>query len=982
MTHTSSRLVRLSLIAVAVLTLLPSRVSAQLLPPLGQEPFSGGYPSREYYVALEVYRTGELDVALDAFDLALSRTRRDINGRWIDSIPVLAMLGEAQYQMGDLEGAMQSFDMALSVASRHRGWLRRPVWNELLPTDNIAVSPKQFLWPEANAVKRLPLSRSIKFYSGEQVTEQLIAQGGPIEPLNIKTIDIVEVMRGLAIASYRRRIILGPLAEGDSLAVQVLDATKYPAEITLPIARNLMAAMRSAERFGAMNDDKAISDAGSAMFFSGGVHPISPIAGLCAASAIAGKEKATEVVPRCLAIANQAARLGHYEWIGEAMQLGAGCADPNQAKLIQQASTVAATSLLRQSRHASLHCLLAAADAAVTAGDLTTAATRLNDARSISSRRDVSLPRMEAYGAYIAARIAARQDTAPSTGTLPWSEPLTRMLGFVTNSRVRRRALITMPRLYQLQRVRLMLGKNLGGLSADVLLARYAADPTLDVWRRDPVDAIAGHLANRDSLRIARLRTAVARESGNDIIARIEDVQMGRLRQTLPLGGRVLSVRAISRLEDQLLEPKAVAWRNKAPKPFRDLRAAVNAGLPAELDAAMPRIVALERQAWAAALDRFVMPQVIPRPLETKLPMAVLPPNVALLTFFEDANTLYVTLATNKRTKYWPIRGPKRVGTEVGKLLVSIGAKATRGARLPPDDGWREQAVALRDRLIDSDTGKLLEGPLNGIDHLVIVPDKLLWYLPFELLPVDDADSELLGDVVKISYAASPSLALSPTAVPAKKNVVALTAGKFFSPRDPDANSAMVQSIVDSVDAGSILRLPVDYGATTNQCGGKSGHLIVGEPTNPNPKFLETKLAGHDGTATLGSWLGYRSDKPATVFLSGFRSNLDTSQPVSGDEIFQTIATLQLAGVREVVLSRWALGGESTATMIREYIQELPFVGADGAFARAKSVLKRTELSPLAEPTLGNADQERETLTGAEPFFWSSYLHAGPIPQP
>ncbi|MEO1524981.1 MAG: CHAT domain-containing protein [Planctomycetota bacterium] len=953
----------------------------QFPPPTGQS----GYPSREYYLALEVYRTGELDVAIDAFELALSRTRRDVNGRWIDAIPVLAMLGESQYQMGDLEGAMQSFDMALSIASRFRGWLRRPVWNELLPTDNIAVSPKQFLWPEANAVRRLPLSRSIKFYSGEQVTEQRLAQGGVIESLNIKSVDVVEVMRGLAIASYRRRIILGPLAEGDPLATQLLDATKYPAEITLPIARNLMEAMRSAERFGATNDDKAISDGTRSMVFNNSAHPISPITGLCAASAMAGKENASQVVPRCLVIANQAARLGQYEWIGEAMQLGAGCADEGQAAVIQKASTVAATSLIRESRLASLHCLLAAADAAITAGDLNTAANHLNDARSLSSRRDVAQPRMEAYGAYIAARLAARQPTAANGDVTPWNEPLTQMLGFVSNNRNRRRPLISMPRLYQLQRVRLAVGRDVGGQSADVLLARYADDPAQDVWRRDPVDAIAGHLADRDTLRVARLRTAVARESANDIIARVDDVQLGRLRQTLPIGGRVLAVRGISRLDDALLDGKAVAWRNKAPKPIRDLRAAVNAGLPDDMETALPTIANLEKKAWAAALDRYVLPNVVPKPLETKLPMAVLPPNVALLTFFEDANTMYVTLATNKKSMFWPIRGPKRMQADIGKLMRAVGATPTRGPRLPTDDGWRKLAVGLRDRLIPSETGTLLDGPLNGVEQLVVIPDKLLWYVPFELFPVEGEDSELLGESIKISYAATPSLALSPTALPSTSPIIGLTAGMFFAPREAETNASMVQSIVDSVDAEALVRLPVDYPASTAQCGAKCGHLIVGEPTNPNPKFLETRLAAHDASAPLGNlghWLGYRAKKPSTVLLAGFRSNLDTTLPVSGNEIFQTIATLQLAGVRDVVISRWALGGESTATLIREYVQELPFVGAQGALDRAKSVLQRTELSPLAEPTLANGDQDRETLTGAEPFFWSSYLHAGPIAQP
>ena len=106
---------------------------------------------------------------------------------------------------------------------------------------------------------------------------------------------------------------------------------------------------------------------------------------------------------------------------------------------------------------------------------------------------------------------------------------------------------------------------------------------------------------------------------------------------------------------------------------------------------------------------------------------------------------------------------------------------------------------------------------------------------------------------------------------------------------------------------------------------------------------------------------------------------MDTSQPVSGQEILLTIAVLNYSGVRDVILSRWAVGGESTALLLREYAQELPFLGPSGALARAENVLRRSEISPLGEPTLSGADQERETLTGNEPFFWSSYLHTTPL---
>ncbi|QDV86538.1 CHAT domain protein [Stieleria magnilauensis] len=963
---------------------------AGLGPSLGREPMGGGYPSPEYYFALEVYRSGDLERAMDAFDVAISRTRKDINGHWIDAIPVFAMMGECQYRLGDLEGAMQSLDMSLKIAIRYRGWLGRPVWSEVLMSQ-FQNAPKQYLWPEANAVNRLPVTRTIKFYSGEQLTEARLAQGGTIEELNIKPIDAIEILRGLAIASYRRRIILGPLAEGDALATQLLDSTKYPAGLQLPIARSLIGAMRAAERFGAMQDEEAVTDAATKAMYNGGVHPITPITGLCAASALAGSDKPAAAIPLCLAITNQAASMDYFEWVGEALQLAAGCATAKDAAVVQQAGQVAATNLLRKSRLAALHCLIASADAAVTAGDFASAQARLGEAKSIAMRRDVFQPRLDAYGAYVAARLATRAaNTSADTGAArPWDESLSQIFQFATNSRLRKRSLISMPRLYQLQRVRLALGRNLDGQSADVLLSRYADDPPIEVWRRDPVDAIAGVIADRDMLRLARLRTAASRDSGQDVLARIEDLQAGRIRSQLPLGGRVMQVRALSRMPDELLEKKVVEFRNAADKSIRDLRNAAKAALDAKpaagADPALVqnRIDQLDAQAWAIAIDRNELPVVMPHPLDDKQPTAVLADDVGILAFCEDGSVLHVVLCTKQKSTYWPIKGSSRIAGEIAKLTRGIGAAPTRGARLPEDDRWRDDAVALRDRLIATGTGPLITGRLAGIKHLVVIPDSLLWYLPFELLPTDERDSPLLGDSINVSYAATPSLAIYPTASKTTNPVIAMTAGKFFAPRDAETNASLVKSILDSIHAGAAVRLPADASIPTSRSGEVAGHLLVGEPVTPNPaSVLDSPLAAYEASLRQGrlrSWLGYPPGTPATVFLPGFRSNLDTSQGVSGHEIMHTIAAFQYSGVRDVILSRWAVGGESTAILLREYVQELPFLGAADALTRAKSVLRRSEISPLGEPTLSGSDQERETLTGDEPFFWSTYLHAAPL---
>jgi hypothetical protein len=749
--------------------------------------------------------------------------------------------------------------------------------------------------------------------------------------------------------------------------------------------------MRAAERFGAMQDEQATSDAAKNGTFNSAVHPLSPIAGLCAASALAGSDKPANAIPICLTVANQAASMDLFEWIGEAIQLAAGCATPENAGIVQQAGQVAATSLLRQSRLAAFHCLIASADAAVTAGDFAAATARLGEAKSLSLRRDVIQPRLDAYGAYVAARIATRtgRSSTGGGGDRPWDEALSQVSGFATNNRDRKRNLISMPSLYQLQRVRMALGRNLDGQSADTLLASYAADPTIDVWRRDPVDALAGLIADRDALRLARLRTAASRESGQDVLLRLEDLQAARIQSPMALGGRVMQLRALTRLPDELLEKRIVELRNVAAKPFRDLRAAVKAaennkpvagGDPSAVEASL---AGLEFAAWAIALDRYDLPKVMPHALDNKRPTSVLPDDVGLLAFLQDGNQIHAVLCTKQKSTYWAIKGSNRVSAGIAKLMRGVGASPTRGARLPKDESWQEDAIALRDRLIMPGTGPMLQGRFAGIKRLIVIPDSLLWYVPFELLPTEEAGSPLLGEKMQVSYAATPALAIYPTAVPATNPAIALTAGKFFSPREVDLNESMVQEIVDSVAAGALVRLPQQAMIPTSRSGEVAGHLLVAEPTTPNSaSILDSSLAAYETSMRMGrlrSWLGYPPEMPSSVFLAGFRSNLDTNQSVSGHEIQQTIATLQYSGVRDVILSRWAVGGQSTALVMREYAQELPFLGSADALTRAISVLRRSELDPQSEPTLSGSDHDRETLVGNEPFFWSTYLQATPL---
>ena len=516
------------------------------------------YPSEAYYRALLVYRDGDLQNAVELFEDANRRTRRDINGQWIDAIPVYAMLAECYWHLGDMPSVRKSVDSAFQLAIRNRGWLARPDWETVLNTGaQVARSPG--LWPEAAAINRLPIINKMQYQSGQQLTAQALRNArGAFEERNIKVIDIVEVMRGLAIASYRRRMLMGPLSDQDSLATELIEATKYPAGLQLPIARNLIGAMRSCEKFGGSQDAVAIQDAATYALFSGGAHPLSAITGMSQASALAGAQQPPAAIPVAMNVGHTAAALEQYEWIGEALQLAAGCAStPQQAESVRQLANNVAASLLRKSQLATLHSLIAGADAAVTAGQLDSAATMLNQALSVSQRRDVLQPRLDAYGAYVAARLAAAKGSPAGLATATdLDKAIDMMSSFALERKNRNRPLVSMPRIYQLELVRLAAGKRLGGDSSDKMLAHYCEEPPAVLWRRDPVDALSSVMVNRTAAFAARLDLAASRSDGPSVLLRADEMLNYRFRSRLALGGRLLQARNFVRSSDQLLGPK------------------------------------------------------------------------------------------------------------------------------------------------------------------------------------------------------------------------------------------------------------------------------------------------------------------------------------------------------------------------------------------------------------------------------------------
>ena len=109
--------------------------------------------------------------------------------------------------------------------------------------------------------------------------------------------------------------------------------------------------------------------------------------------------------------------------------------------------------------------------------------------------------------------------------------------------------------------------------------------------------------------------------------------------------------------------------------------------------------------------------------------------------------------------------------------------------------------------------------------------------------------------------------------------------------------------------------------------------------------------------------------------LPGFHTGAETGlkRGSNGDEIFFAACGLMASGSRSILLSRWPVAGQSAFDLVREYVQELPFVPAAEAWQRSVQLVRTNPIAPELEPRLNAAGAAVE-LTADPPYFWAGYL--------
>lgn len=977
---------RFAAFCVLTLSLLIPDASAQI-----PNPQQATYPSREYYLGLQLYRDGALGEAGEAFEQALRRARRDANGRWIDSIPSLAMLGEVQYQLGNLILAQEYFDTACELMLLHEASLASLDWpDRLQPFGGVRSLPTN--WWGAGQVQTAMIPDRIQVGIGEISPERALRTGGAFQSAQIIAVDAVEVLRGAAIAAYRRGEILGPLAVDDRLTESGAAMAERMVARSGPVAAPLWQTIGGLWLAADDQSQPAAAALGRGMVVGNLAHPLSPFASLGIARLMRDDGQGEGLRRSAMEASISAALFDQTEWVAESLRIASGTLIAGGDEGLLIAATKIAEGYGRGARYLAAAASVVAADAAATAGNHALAATHLTRGQTVLRSRNSMMPRYEAYAAWVRSRGLA-------AGGKP-VEALAAASQAVAFGRGNGDRIVGAPSLLQRQlRAASLAAGAVAGQKAEREFAAFLAPPSALHWARDGVDALSLAVADQTAIRAALLSSSVGRDDAEGALVAADAMLRSRLHAALPVGGRAVDLRWLVAGPMDALQGPAADLRKNLPG---SLAALNHSQLEAEAirkaladlslrpdDAAaeeqskklwsdLARIsAAMEGVTLSAALDRLPLPRVFPPAFREASSEegaggdAEIPEGAAIVTYVPVGNRWVGIAATSDRTTMWTVElSPAALASGITRLLTEIGVGRRRAGspQLPADDAWRAQAVTLRDQVLPAD--KL---PLDTIRRLVIVPSGPLWYFPFELFPEAGEDSDPIGQRIAISYAPTPGLAVAPPPDTSVGETVGYVTNRFFAPKVPEEEQSWVETLSelheDSVSlpqAGAIpgrfisARLRAVWVAVAG--GAPAGAAVM--------QYSPLQYDAKSGSGGLGDWMQFPWGAPRTVLLPGFRSQLRGD----GSELFLTAFALQAAGSPQALVARWPVGGVSTATVLAEAVKEIESENLLSAWRRAVQVLRGTELNPTAEPLLSEGDRDRLNLTGDQPLFWSGYM--------
>lgn len=938
-------------------------------------------PGNDYLISFNPFYSGEYRTAVKAFRSAARGGVKSPDLRWVDAVCYDTMMGECFYHMGDLRTALESYNSALRIFLANTDWLKRLRY----PTQVQPKQPARLSWgpPKRQTIPgNFPdtiLSQQTALNAQALTQNNLIIQQSQLFPLRA-----IEILRCTALALARRNELLGPISVQDSLASQM--ERRLSVRTTAPNhwARPILDVPLGLAKAGAGMEDEALQILQRATASGKLDHPLTARA-LIEIGKLALKRDQVPLAANSFYEATfPAAQFDQYDELEEAFHLAAVSSrlSNQQFPALEQAATWLRS---RRFRRVNASLLLSSAELAAYSGNANVAARRLNEARSAMARTDLLRSDIGVRFNYLSAVVnfSNRKDKAAAAA-------IKNVLAYQqTGSK----------RLFQIASV-------FDGAKREALTPRVASQlfgtvlriPTARDWRIDPIEAFTMQATPLQEKLEYWMQIALDRNEIDKVIELADRVRQEKFFATLPLYGRLLSLRWVLEGPEVLMDDETKLQRQNLRNKFPFVGTVSGEANKLKMQLAKMPTVPPEGNAqtkWKDVAKRLAAVSeqqednlkklaLLPEPANNLcVPVrsldqiqAGLQPGQAVMDIVSIRDRTYVILISqNKKYEHWEVKGGARIRNPVSNLLRASGSfdkNQTVSAGNVSNDNWLTPAQSLYNNLFDNRTDLW-----SSIQELIIVPDGVLWYLPFESLAVGTGNNaEPLISKVRIRYVPMASLAVSDPRQQPSSPATVVVAGRLFS-RDMDKVFFQEAKRIASLTPESVVQtriIPVGSGIV----GHRWDRLVVIDDIEKTDAagygWFPAQADAKSGQSKLSAWLSLPFGSPKQLVFPGFHTAaaMGAKTKTTGDEMLLNSMAMLSAGSRTILLSRWRTGGRTSIDLVREFLAQLSQESASSAWQRSVQLTRSAAIDPDAEPRVKGISDDK-LPKGEHPFFWAGY---------
>ncbi|MDO5552585.1 MAG: hypothetical protein Q4G68_02370 [Planctomycetia bacterium] len=994
------RIARPGPLAVLILLALVLSFLTFVCPAFAQ---SGPVPAERYYRGERLLERGELNLARTFYREMLRNSIKIGNSQWLDSICYYTKLGECYYYRGELGDALDCYNTALDITLAYPNWLNRVKY--LTPSMSRQGKPP-VPWGPGNRgeVPLGLLAEKAGIILGDDVTEERLRQGGAMSNLRQIEINPLEILRCIAQSLRRRNEILGPLAPFDPRSDQLVQLFSKRSVgpnhwsivwLDTLFGLSLQGVGKIAESQDVLKDSLLASGQYD--------HMLTPTVLLEMGRLLLAAEKAEEASEYFFEASLSAFHFKDSLIVEESLRYYAaarkvfalGKDDPVLETAFQWAKGQKNLTVLQLSLSEEIAENLVINRNFQAAGHGLQLVTNLMGNRGLDTGRFADRARyLSALLNYSAGKVADGDSdlAAVVAGTQEHS-----------------------PWLYQLKR--LEDGLKSGGLgSADQLNPRTASElyawllrePTHTDWSAFPMDAMTASISIPLEVFERWFSVLATRDLKEESFLVAERIRREHFYTAQPMGARLFSLRYLLEAREDLLESDARMNRQNILAAFpeydaqskktQELLLALNS-LPVVPDqdeqqrqqknilSQLQEVSAVqESQLHYIAASRLRIPIVFPPQRTVQEIQKQLGDETTLLSFIVVDQMVYGFLIAPNVLDSWTVGPLTPLSAKISEFLRVIGNIEGNRAITVKDmeeKDWKTPGKQLMQILLGDPNGGGARFSV-AFKHLVVVPDLVLWYLPFEALCVPNGGETTplisMPDVT-VRYAPTASLAVStrrPAALLADTTIVS---GEIMAKSDPEVQEeavARLQAICGKstlFEEGSLNVASQVFLPRLQQYIALKEISPVRDPVNWNA--LATVKSSPD---TVMSWTLLPWGGPQLVVLPGFRSSAENSLKSggTGDEFFFPLLAMKSTGVQTILISRWRTGGRAAFDLVENFMSKLKEDSAEMAWKNSVAACGETLLNVKEEPRIRKPGQKDTIPNQTHPFFWSAFMLVDP----